>query len=278
MKKLLVSVDIEGIAGVSSFSALTPKGWEWSAARRWMTNECNAVLQPAFEAGFDEIIVTDSHGCGLGLDPDILPDNVRLVRAWPRPFIQMHGIDDPDVTACAFIGYHAGASSPGLFSHTFSGAAYRALRLNGEPASEGYFNAALAGSFGKPVLFVSGDQHVVEDAKRYAPHAATYITKNALNWSAQSALPPRQVCREIETIARRAFQSDNSKPFVLKHPYELIIEFNSQNSAEVLCYTSLVERIDSTTVRATFESVADAMRFVAFAAMYSPSGRIDEPD
>jgi D-aminopeptidase len=58
----------------------------------------------------------------------------------------------------------------------------------------------------------------------------------------------------------------------------VVVEFNSPGAAEVLCYTPLAERIDTNSVKAVFASMADAMRFVAFAAMYSPTGRLEVPD
>lgn len=272
MRRILISVDMEGVSAVTSRPALMPEGWEWPAARRWMTEEFNAVAQAAFGAGYDEIVAVDSHGTGLNLDPDLIPDNVRLVRAGPRAFSQMEGIDERDIDACAFVGYHNAATASGLFAHTFSGAAFRAVYLNGELASEGYFNAALAGEFGKPVVFVSGDQYTIEDARRYAPNVIGYVTKQTLGWSSQSALPPKQVCRELKEAAERAFGAKRSAPFKLSGPFEVKLVMTTQTAAEVLAYLTSVERVDNHTVRVSFGSMADAMRFVSFAARYTPTG------
>jgi len=53
-----------------------------------------------------------------------------------------------------------------MLAHSFSGSALRSVTLNGKMASEGYFNATLAGAFDKPVIFVFGDQFPIEDRLR----------------------------------------------------------------------------------------------------------------
>jgi D-amino peptidase len=274
MRRLLLSVDMEGVAAIASRAALTPAGWEWQAARRWMTNELNAVAAAAFEAGYDEVLASDSHSNAQNIDPDLLVDNIRLIRAWPRPLLQMQMIDDPSVDACGFIGYHAAAgTTDAVFNHSFSTAAFRGLRLNGEIASEGYFNAALAGSFGKPIVFVSGDQHTVADSERYAPQAGTCVTKHAFGWNAQMSLPPRQVCNDLTLAATQAFARPRPDPFVLEGPFEVEMEMTSHGAAEMLGYLPWIERVDTWRLRATFASMQEAMRFISFAILYSPSGQ-----
>ena len=124
MRKLFISVDMEGCAAVSAPQALLPDrwAWEWTAARRWMTEEVSAAAEAVLAAGYQEVIVADGHGNAHNVDPDGLPDNVRLVRSWPRPLLQMQGIDDPGVRACAFVGYHAGPTTTGGILHTATAA------------------------------------------------------------------------------------------------------------------------------------------------------------
>jgi len=64
--------------------------------------------------------------------------------------------------------------------------------LNAEACSEAYLNAALAGEFAVPVVFVSGDRHTVEDARRYAPEAVGFVAKQSIGWRSQASLPPPQ--------------------------------------------------------------------------------------
>jgi D-amino peptidase len=277
MRKLFVSADMEGCGAVSASQALMPDrwAWEWSVARKWMTDEVSAVAQAALAAGYDEVIVADGHGNAHSIEPDGLPHNVRLMRSWPRPLLQMQGVEEQEVQACAFVGYHAGPTAPnGLLAHSYSGAAFRTLRLNGEPCSEGYLNAALAGEFGKPVVLVSGDEHTIEDATRYAPEAVGLVTKHAIGYRSQVALPPRQVRELLAEAAATALKRPLPKPFVVRGPFKLELEMTTQLAAEMLAYLPDVERKGAFAVVATFHHIADLMRFVAFAMFYSPTGVI----
>lgn len=275
MRKLFISADMEGCAAVSSRYALASDQWEWSAARRWMTQEVLAVAESAFAAGYDETIVADGHGNAHNIDPDLLTDNIRLVRSWPRPLLQMQGVEGPEVQACAFVGYHAGAESRhGLIAHTYHGSAYRALRLNGESCSEGYLNAALAGEFGRPVVFVSGDEQTVADARRYAPEAVGLVTKHAIGMRSQISLPPRQVRHLLKDAMTSALERPLPQPFVLQGPFHLELEMTTRLAAEMLAYLPGVERTDACSVATTFDRIEKVMHFVCFAMLYSPTGVI----
>jgi D-amino peptidase len=274
MRKLLISADLEGSAGVASQHALAPDRWEWAAARQWMTAEVVAAAEAAFAAGYDEILVADSHGNAHNVDPDKLPDNVRLIRSWPRPLLQMQGIEDPAVEGCFFVGYHDGSvAEGGLLAHSYHGGVYRNLKLNGVDCSEGYLNAALAGEFGKPVMFICGDAQTVADSRRYAPQAETLETKSAIGWRASSSLPPKQVCRLISDAATRAL-AKKAAPFIVEGPYELELEFTTQLTAEMMSYLPSVQRRGAYSIASSFARIEQAMRFVSFAMLYSPTGVI----
>jgi D-amino peptidase len=274
MRKLFVCADMEGAGAVSSQHALTPDRWEWAAARKWMTEEVIAVAQVAAQAGYGEVIVADSHGNAHNIDPDALPDNVRLIRSWPRPLLMMEGVQTDGVDACMLIGHHGGASASGsVLAHTFS-LSFRAVVLNDVVCSEGYLGAALAGELGRPVVFVSGDQHTVEDALRYAPDAVRFATKHSLGWRSQSALPPGQVRGMMKEHIARALNSPLPPPFVLRGPFRLELDMTNQVAPETLSYLPGFERLDAWRVAATFDSMSAVMRFLSFAVFYSPTGAI----
>ena len=84
-RKIFVSVDMEGIDGVATEQQLGPTGFEYAAAREWMTQEANTAIAAAREAGATEFVVADSHGSMQNLLPDKLPPDVQLVRGTPRP-------------------------------------------------------------------------------------------------------------------------------------------------------------------------------------------------
>ena len=84
--KVLISADMEGVGGVSTWVVQAgSKGREYEKFRRLMTLEVNAAVAGAAEAGATEFIVGDSHGDGQNIDIELLDKRARLIRAWPRP-------------------------------------------------------------------------------------------------------------------------------------------------------------------------------------------------
>src|SRR5438876_12021839 len=142
-RKIFISVDMEGISGVVQPAQLGPDGFEYQRAREWMTAEVNAAIAGIRESGPAEVVVCDSHGNGQSVLIDRLPDDVRLVRGFPRPLEMMQGIDD-SFAAAVFIGYHGSEWTAGAVrSHTISSARLLGERLNGMEVSEGLYNAAI---------------------------------------------------------------------------------------------------------------------------------------
>lgn len=275
MKRLFIAADIEGCAAVSSQHELSAAGWGWQKAREWMTQEVSAACRVALDQGFDEVIVADGHGNAQNILPDELPANVRLIRSWPRPLLQMQGVDQPGVQGCFFIGNHAGAQQIGLLAHTYHGGAIRDLRLNGTSASEGYFNAALAADLGRPIWLVTGDEAAVADAQRYAPNAVHCAVKQAGGWRSQGSMMPQQVYAQIAAAAKEALEHRAKlHEFVIERPIVVEIEFTTQLAAEMMDYLPICERTGPYTVKTICETMIDAMKFVSFSILYSPTGTI----
>jgi D-amino peptidase len=110
-----------------------------------MTAEALAAIAGARDAGATEIVVSDSHGNGESLLIDQFPDDVRIVRSWPRPLMMMEGIDST-FAAAIFVGYHASTNNvAGVRAHTISSANYASVSLNGVAMPEAGINAAIAG-------------------------------------------------------------------------------------------------------------------------------------
>jgi D-amino peptidase len=135
------------VVGVVSGEQSGPQGFDYQRFREFMTQEVNAAVEAAFEAGATEVVVSDSHGNGQNLLIEKLPKNILLVRSWPRPLMMMQGIDETFAGAI-FIGYHSGTTNPqGVRAHTISSARLADVSLNNISMPEAGINAAIAGHF-----------------------------------------------------------------------------------------------------------------------------------
>ena len=265
-KRLYISADIEGVAGVVSGEHMNPKGFEYQQAREWMTGEVLAACTGAFEAGIDEVVVSDSHGNGQNLLLDKLPDNVQVVRSWPRPLCMMEGVEVGSYVGAMLIGYHSGASDlRGVLAHTLHGGAISEVRINGKPASETVISAATAAHFGVPIIMVSGDDAYIEHAQSVLPNVETVITKWASSFTSARMLSPALVQSYITSATQAALgRLKEFKVGRLPSPVNVEISCLRRNGAELMCYLPCVERIDSHSIRFVAEDMLAASKFLQF--------------
>ena len=91
--KILISVDIEGVAGVYHSEQVRPGNPEFERARRLMTAEANAAVCGAFDAGASEVFVNDSHGGFRNMPPDLLDERAQVIQGKPRYLSMVSGVE-----------------------------------------------------------------------------------------------------------------------------------------------------------------------------------------
>ncbi len=242
--KVYISADMEGIGGVSSSRTQgATEGREYATARRLMTEEVNATILGAFDAGATEVVVSDSHGDGQNIDQELVDKRAKLIRAFPRPLGMMGGID-ATFGAVGFVGYHAAEGrADATLAHTVSGAKIFDLKLNGVSMPEAGLNAAIAAEFGVPVVFLSGDQTICADAKQLLGPIETVAVKQATSIYSATMMHPEAARRLIRAGMKRAVERRKEfKPFLLSRPVRLELTFKRQTEAEIVSYLPNVER------------------------------------
>jgi len=240
--KVFISADMEGVGGVSTWSVQAgSKGREYEKFRELMTKEVNAAIAGAFDAGATEVLVGDSHGDAQNIDVELLDERVRLIRAWPRPLGMMQGID-ASFGAVVFVGYHAAEGRPNAtLSHSFDGT--MEVELDGVTVPEAGFNAAIAGDFGVPVVFLSGDQTICEDARKLLGPIETAVVKEATGFYSASMIHPEEAQKRIREGVKRGVEGRKEiKPYRVARPVRLRIRFNEVVVAEVVAMLPGVER------------------------------------
>jgi D-amino peptidase len=252
-RKIFISVDMEGITGVVQPAQLGPDGFEYQRAREWMTGEVNAAIAGARDAAPAEIVVCDSHGNGQSLLIDKLPDDVRIVRGFPRPLEMMQGVDD-SFAAALFVGYHASEwTADAVRGHTISSARLLGVKLNGMEVSEGIYNAALAGHFGVPIAFVSGDRLAVAQVQKVAPAAEGAIVKEPYGYhSALTVTPARGQTLVREGVRRAMAKLGSLQPYRVRTPIDLEVGFKLTLDAERAAFVPGLARADAHSVKGTF--------------------------
>ena len=267
--KVFLSVDMEGIGGVVTSEQLGPTGFEYAKFREYMTAEALAAIAGAREAGATEFVVADAHGNMQNLLIDKFPVGVTIIRGSPRPLMMMEGIDST-FSAAMFIGYHSATTNPqGVRAHTISSATFAAVRLNGVLMSESGINAIIAGSFGVPIVMVSGDDQAVGEVSKLTGNVEGAVVKRSISFHAAAVMTPEASQALIRAKAKAAMlRLKEFKPVSARGPFELELTYKNYTPAEMMSYLPGTERIDAHTIRFRAVSIVDISRFMEFAISY----------
>jgi len=267
--KIYISADMEGVAGAVTGEQLGPGGFEYETFRRFMTEEVLAAIEGARAAGAGEILVSDSHGNGQNLLIDMLPDDIEVVRAWPRPLMMMEGIDET-FDGAVFLGYHSGTTNPeGVRAHTMSSARLADVRLNGVSVPEAGINGAIAGHFGVPVIMLSGDEAIADEARALLGDIETAVVKHSLSFHSARTMTPAAAQRLIRDAVERAVSRiDGFEPWVLETPITADVRFKNYRPSQILAYLPMFERTDAHAVRFEVDDMTVASRVFEFILQY----------
>jgi D-amino peptidase len=226
--KVFISVDMEGISGVVTSEECSRTGKDYDLFRRIMTQDANAAVEGALAAGATEIWVRDSHGSARNILPELLNENAILVRDWSGgPKMMMEGIDET-FDAVLFVGYHAKAGTPdGIIEHTMSGVVTDSA-VNGVSLPEAGWNALIAGHYGVPVAFVSGDQAVCSQVEGLFGEVETVAVKGAIGAAAVCLHPEKAQAKIRAGVTKALQQLDRFKPYQLSPPYTLVLKLKTE--------------------------------------------------
>lgn len=250
--KVYISCDLEGISGVVNSEQTHMGNKEYERARKLMTEEVNAAIKGALDGGATEIVVNDAHGEGRNILIEGLNPQAQLISGRPRPWGMMQGIDGT-FDAAFFIGYHAQAGTKdSVIAHTISSRIYQ-VRLNGEPIGETGLNAALAGYFDIPVVLVTGDKLLVEEAKALlGPSLETVMVKEGYGTQAAKCLSPQRAQQLIREAAERALKG-HGRPFRVSPPFSLTVDFARGVQSEMAELIPGVVRLEGRRVEYTHD-------------------------
>ena len=146
-----------------------------------------------------------------------------------------------------------------MLSHTFTGS--MEIKLNGQVVPEAGFNAAIAGDFGVPVVFLSGDQIICEEAKHLLGPMKQFAVKQAIGFNAAQMMPLKKAQNLIEQGVERGVRRHSElKTYGVAHP-KLEVRFKNVLATEKVSLIPGVDRTSGNTVVFTAPNMAEASRF-----------------
>jgi D-amino peptidase len=268
--RVYISVDMEGIAGVVHEEQTDPTeprhAGEYNRFRRLMTNEANAAIAGALEAGASTVLVNDSHWLMRNLLAEDLHPKAELLSGGPKRLSMVEGIET-GFDAAMFIGYHARAGTRNAtIDHTYTSRVYE-VRINGEPVGELALNAAMAGVHRVPVALVSGDQALAAEAQALlGAGTEAVVVKLAVGRFAARSVSPSVACERIQAGAAAALQRKHV-PFTFSPPIRLEVDFIVSQMADMAELVPGSTRTGGRTVSYTGDDYRELFR--AWRAMYN---------
>ncbi|MYN14341.1 aminopeptidase [Pusillimonas sp. TS35] len=263
--KILVSVDIEGVAGVTHAEQVRPGNPEYERARAWMTAEADAAIRGAFEGGATEVLVNDSHGGFRNLLLDRLDPRACMVTGKPRYLGMMAGLEQR-CDAVFMVGYHSGAGTRGVLAHTINSFAFRRVAVNGIVLNEALLYGALAGEMNVPVALLCGDDVFLDETLDHFPGAQYVETKQAQGNATCTSLAPARACALIyEAAARAVSTSPGLCPYAIAEAasgprFRCEVETQAPGQADLFCQWPALERTRANTLAFGCDSMEAVVR------------------
>lgn len=251
-KRIFISLDFEGLAGITSWSDVDKKSSDYK--QQVMLEQLRALLRGLNDS---EIFLVDSHAMGDNVPWEITNEfpNVTLVSGGVRKYYMMYGIDE-SFDYIVFFGYHAGVgTTEANMDHTYSSSSIHNVWINGMEMNEALINAAFGGLFNVPVGCVIGDDKVVVQTKKHIPNAVYVSTKTSVGRHSAIMKSMKELLNEIENAGKTLIQREKNSfnIFTFSKPVEMIVEFSDTLRADLVSSMPLVERLDGRKVKIVHE-------------------------
>jgi len=252
MPKYYLSVDLEGVCGVTSLLQCYPKADRapFNDAVEQLAEEINLVAFALLEAdSHSEIVVNDAHSTMTNLHLEhLLSSGISLVSGKPKLCAMMAGLDS-SFDAAFLIGYHAKAGTEkGVLNHTFHSKLFD-VKINGVSYGEGGINAYYASLVHQvPVVLASGDKAFCEEIRSVLPEVCTVETKQGLTTTAAQNIAVDQLEAAYTQQTQKAISRKPKFPAKLKSPYTLEITFTTSLACDVAMTSPLYQRVDGRTL------------------------------
>lgn len=273
--KILISTDIEGVAGVVAPEQVRPGNSEYEIARRWMIQEANAAIAGAFDGGATEVFINDSHATFRNLIASEIDNRATLITGKPRIYSMVAGVEF-GVDGVALVGHHSQAKGRGVLAHTINSFAFVSINVNGIDVGEPALYGLLAGEKNTPIIFGSGDQYLELENKQYFPDAVWVQTKFAMSHTSAATKTIETSCQLIRQgmqLAVNKLAQQKPHPFTLSGPYTCTIEAKTPAMADMFCLLPGTSRIDGTHFQFTQNSIENVVRTVNIFSVMSAAFR-----
>lgn len=264
-KKIFISTDIEGTAGACTWECGKKGTWEYQQQCEVLKRELLALVDGINQTGKDyKITIKDAHSTGWNYDILDFPENCEIIRGWDDGlFCMMQGLDET-FDAAVLLGYHscAGTAASPL-AHTFHSRRYQRIVLNGELLSEFLISYYISALYNVPVIMLSGDKGICEEAVRYDSSIMTVIVQEGKGGSVVS-ISEKRAEQMLNIGIREALKNQERKKCILPAHFVMDLTYFSHTEANKYAYYPGCVRMDANTVRYETDDFRELLRALLF--------------
>lgn len=250
--RVYIMTDLEGISLVDSIDMMDQETEGYRFACERLIADTNAAIQGAFDAGADEVFVSDGHGGGHNF-----PEGKLDPRA-----TQIRNFNDPSIfdgcVAYMEIGLHAKPGTlNGFLDHVQNSRKWYNYYINGKTCGELAQGAAYCGAYGVPVVMVSGDEAACREARELIDGVVCAVVKKGIGRNKAECLPSEEALKRIREAAcegvRKAAQI---RPFTVALPARLKLEvYRTDYCDEIMEMNPALTRVDARTMTKTVDRI-----------------------
>ncbi len=262
MKKLFISADIEGTAGIAHWDETEYGKKDYDYFRTQMSREVAAACEGALEAGYEEILIKDAHDTGRNIIPTMLPEAASIFRAWAKhPLSMVAGLDET-FNGIVFTGYHSAAEMPtNPLSHTMNGRNNHIL-INGDLCSELMINSLSAAMLGVPVYCVTGDQGLCQWIQSVNPNIQTVPVSDGQGNGSISIHPNVAVRRIKEAVKKAVLQPKEACMYPMPKSFTVEINYKQHFDARNASWYPGAVQTGARTVEFKATEYMDVLKFI----------------
>lgn len=270
--KIYISVDLEGVNGVSRFSQTYPeKVKQYEHTINQLHKEINIVVNASFLAGATSVYVNDAHGGMINLKIDKLDPRACLITGKPKSISMMAGLDQ-SFNAVIFLGYHCKASTVGAcLAHTFN-ENFNFVKINSNEIGEAYLNSLYAATLNIPIAFVSGEELLCEEIYQFIGDVPRVITKKALGFNAVVCKDNNTLLKELEEKTIETL--NNPINWIINRippPYKLEVGLTKTIMADLIELTPCITRTGAQKVEFTHPDFSTVYQMLQIISVLSDS-------
>lgn len=260
--KIFISVDMEGITGITHDEQTEGSSSQYIHGCKLMTGDVNAAVEGCLEAGADEIYVKDAHGNGRNIIVEELNKHAILIPGWDTMMNMVQGID-ASFNALVLIGYHSMIHTEnGILSHTMTGS-IRRLCINNHPVGEAELSSLIAGYYGVPVVFISGDDAVVNELRRFVGEIPYVITKYGMGRETGKIIHPSLTQMNIkEKVFEAISKCGQFKPFEMELPLNVSIRLSSTKATDLVALVPGIQKVNTDEVFCSLDTPIELLKML----------------